>query len=101
MTLSDSDALSSANTIVPNQLHDLSPAAETEKFSLRTKARARLSSSVDGVPSAIVRGTLPSADTVSIQFVPPSIERALSSKFFTFRHPTYANHFAMIDPSYL
>jgi hypothetical protein len=44
------------------------------------------------------------ADTVSIQFVPPSIETVLSSKFFkfTFRHPTYANpllaqHFAMID----
>ena len=102
------DALPLANTLVSNQIPDQSPAAETEESSLHPKAP--ISASVDAVPSAILRGRPATADSVSIQFVPPSIEPILSSKFSTskaFRiHQSFvhgypaevlAQHFAMID----
>ena len=102
------DALPSAETIVPNQMHDLSLAAEKEESSLHSKAP--ISASVDAVPSAILRGRPATVDTVSIQLVPPSIETLLSSKFSTSKVPhihqsfvhgypseVLAQHFAMID----
>jgi GDP/GTP exchange factor required for growth at low temperature len=102
------DALLSANTVVPDQMHNLSPAAETEESSLHSKAP--ISAAVYAVPSAVLRGRLPSADTVSKKFVPPSIETVLSSKFSTSKAPrihqsfvhdysaeVLAQHFAMID----
>ena len=102
------DALLSAKTIVPNQMHDLSPAAETEESSLHSNAS--ISTTVDVVPSAILRGRPPTTDIVSKNFVPPSIETVLSSKFSTSKAPrvhqsfvhgypaeVLAEHFAMID----
>ena len=102
------DALPSANTIVPNQMHNVSPTAETDESSLHSKAP--ISTSVDAVPSAILRGRPPTADTVNKKFVPPSIETVLSSKFSTSKAPrihqsfvhgypaeVLAQHFAMID----
>jgi Gdp/GTP exchange factor required for growth at low temperatures len=102
------DALLSANTIVPNQIHNLSPATETEEFSLHSEAT--ISTAVDTVPSAILRGRPPTADIVSKKFVSPSIETVLSSKFSTSKAPRIhqsfvhgypaeelAQHFAMID----
>ena len=103
----DSDnALLSGNTIVPIQSHILSPATETEEFFLHSK----IPISADAAPSAVLRGRLSSADTVSKKFVPPSIETVLSSKFSTSMAPrihqsfvhgypaeVLAEHFAMID----
>ena len=102
------DALPSANIIVPNPMHDLSPAAETEDSSFHPKAP--ISASLDVVSSAILRGRAASVDPVSIQVVPPSIENVLSSKFSTSKAPrihqsfvhgypaeVLAQHFAMID----
>ena len=103
---SDDDPLS-ANTIVSNQVHN-PPATEMEESSLHSKAP--ISASVDAVPSTVFRGRAPSADTVSMKFVPPTIETVLSSKFSTSKAPrihqsfvhgypaeVLAQHFAMID----
>ena len=103
---SDDDPLS-ANTIVSNQIHNPS-AAETEESSLHSKVP--ISTSVDAVPSTIFRGRAPSVDTISMNFVPPTIETVLSSKFSTSKAPhihqsfvhgypaeVLAQHFAMID----
>lgn len=102
------DAPPSGNTIVPNQMHELSPAAETEKSSLHPKAP--ISASVDAVPSVILRGRPATADAAGTQFVPRSIETVLSSKFSTSKAPhihqsfvhgysaeLLAQYFAMID----
>ena len=102
------DALLSAKTVVPNQMHDLSPAAETEESSLHSKVP--ISAAADAPPSAIVRGRPPTTDIVSKNFVPPSIETVFSSKFSTSNAPrvhqsfvhgypaeVLAEHFAMID----
>ena len=103
-----SDALLSADTIVPNQILNLSPAAETEESPPHSEAP--ISAAVDAVPSAILRGRPPTADIVSKKFVPPSIETVLSTKFSTSKAPRIhqsfvhgypaeelAQHFAMID----
>ena len=97
------DVPPSANTIVPNQMHDLSSTAEMEKDSLQPKAPIF-------VPSAVLRGRPATADSASTQFVSPSIETVLSSKFSTSKAPhihqsfvhgypaeLLAQYFAMID----
>ena len=98
----------SASAILSHQMHDLSPAAETEESSLHSKTP--ISSPVDVVPSDIFRGRAPAANTLIANYPAPSIEAVLSSKFSSSEVPrihrsfvhnyqaeVLAQHFAMID----
>jgi hypothetical protein len=96
----------SAKTVVPDQMHNLSPAAEIEEFSPHSKTPIL----ADVVPLDTFRGRAPSANTPIAEYAPPSIETVLASKFLGSEAPrihqsfvrnyqaeVLAQHFAMID----
>lgn len=100
------DAPPSANDFVPTQTRNFSSASETEESSLQSKASNP--APADVIP--VLRGRISPTNGVGVEFIRPSIETVITSKFSTSEAPAthhsflhnfpaemLAEHFAMID----